>query len=106
MSIKIKFLISDEKARIVIGRAGLQIKNLQQDTGAKIVLSNPGSFFPCTEEERTVLVSGIYDQVEVCLQAIINLAEGGSETPVLHMVLPAESVDLMLSTGRKGSCPL
>ncbi|PHJ22618.1 kh domain-containing [Cystoisospora suis] len=92
----VKMLISNQLAGMVIGNTGNEIKHLKQSTGAKIVLSPHGMYFPGTTE-RLVAAEGTERAVFQVIDWIIDRMHELNEA-----VASSAVVDNSLQTLRNG----
>jgi len=67
----VKLLVSNNMAGSIIGRSGQTIADLQQESGARIKLSQAGDCYPGTSE-RICLVQGEVKQVKLAVQLILQ----------------------------------
>lgn len=75
VKIALKFLLSNVAAGIVIGKAGTNITELQEISGARIQLSRNNVFYPGTVE-RVLLLTGTVKSVLVALFLILAKLTG------------------------------
>lgn len=75
VKIALKFLLSNVAAGIVIGKAGTNITELQEISGARIQLSRNNVFYPGTVE-RVLLLTGTVKSVLVALYLILGKLTG------------------------------
>ena len=68
--------VEDSKVGLIVGRAGATIKKMQEDTGARIKISQKGDYVPGTDKRR-VTVTGEREQVEACVK-LVERALGGA----------------------------
>ncbi|PFH36525.1 hypothetical protein BESB_047170 [Besnoitia besnoiti] len=85
----LKMLISNQLAGMIIGNTGQEIKHLKQVTGAKIVLSPHGMYFPGTTE-RLVAAEGTERAVFQVVDWIIDRLHDISLTPTSQSSTCAE----------------
>jgi len=69
--ITIKFLVSNNMAGSIIGRSGQTISDLQEQSAARIKLSQSGDCFPGTSD-RVCLVQGKFDEVTKAIHLIMD----------------------------------
>ncbi|GJP34728.1 hypothetical protein CLOM_g19165 [Closterium sp. NIES-68] len=67
----LRFLVSNNFAGSVIGKAGQVISEFQVQSGAKIVMSRAHEFFPATAD-RIVLISGTVSAILTALHLILS----------------------------------
>lgn len=69
--ITIKFLVSNNMAGSIIGRSGQTISDLQEQSAARIKLSQSGDCYPGTSD-RVCLVQGKFDEVTKAIRLIMD----------------------------------
>lgn len=69
--ITIKFLVSNNMAGSIIGRSGQTISDLQEQSAARIKLSQSGDCYPGTSD-RVCLVQGKFDEVTRAIHLIMD----------------------------------
>lgn len=69
--ITIKFLVSNNMAGSIIGRSGQTISDLQEQSSARIKLSQNGDCYPGTSD-RVCLVQGKFDEVTKAIHLIMD----------------------------------
>ncbi|KFH10450.1 KH domain protein [Toxoplasma gondii MAS] len=98
----VKMLISNQLAGMIIGNTGQEIKHLKQVTGAKIVLSPHGMYFPGTTE-RLVAAEGteraVFQVVDWIIDRMDELAQMPSQPSTEDLLRSTTS----LSSGSGGS---
>lgn len=66
-----KILVSNNNAGSIIGKSGKTISDLQQESSARIRLSQAGDFFPGTND-RVCLMSGTVDNVKTAVSLVLE----------------------------------
>ena len=66
-----KFLMSNAAAGSIIGKAGANITELQNQSSARLQLSRANEFFPGTED-RVLICSGTTNQVLTALHLVLT----------------------------------
>ena len=66
-----KILVSNNNAGSIIGKSGKTISDLQQESSARIRLSQAGDFFPGTND-RVCLISGTVDNVKSAISLVLE----------------------------------
>lgn len=66
-----KFLVSNPAAGSIIGRAGSNISQLQQQSGARLQLSRSGDYFAGTQD-RIMLATGTVNQILTALHLVLT----------------------------------
>ncbi|CBZ51517.1 putative KH domain-containing protein [Neospora caninum Liverpool] len=104
----VKMLISNQLAGMIIGNTGQEIKHLKQITGAKIVLSPHGMYFPGTTE-RLVAAEGteravfqVVDWIIDRMDELAQLAPPSQPSSAEDLLRPTTS---SLSSGSAGLQP-
>lgn len=66
-----KILVSNNNAGSIIGKSGRTISDLQQQSSARIRLSQAGDFFPGTND-RVCLISGAVDNAKTAISLVLE----------------------------------
>ncbi|CEM30736.1 unnamed protein product [Vitrella brassicaformis CCMP3155] len=74
----LKMLVTNTVAGSIIGRSGRTIMELQRETGAKIVLSPHGCYFPGTNE-RVAAISGQREMVQQAMYWVVDRVCRGAD---------------------------
>lgn len=70
-TVAIKFLVTNNMAGSIIGRSGQTISDLQEQSAARIKLSQSGDFYPGTSD-RVCLVQGKFNEVTKAIHLIME----------------------------------
>lgn len=65
----LKMLVSENAAGAIIGKGGSAISQMQEESGARIKVSQSNDFYP-NSRERTLLISGPVESIIVAQQLI------------------------------------
>eukprot|EP00051_Salpingoeca_urceolata_P006200 m.82292 g.82292 ORF g.82292 m.82292 type:complete len:219 (-) comp14724_c0_seq3:339-995(-) len=98
----VKMLIHNNLAGGIIGTRGATITELQQNTGARIKLSQNGEYFPGTQE-RVALVQGSLPQINAVLEYIFDKSMDDAAAAAPDATGPRQGqVKLAISSGVAG----
>lgn len=103
--VALKFLVSNNLAGALIGKGGAAVNSLQQETGARVKVSQSTDLYPGTQE-RVVLVTGaestvIYASSRICDRAS-EIEQNRTEGVVsIKILIPAAACGLLI--GRAGA---
>jgi len=103
----IKLLLSDQLAGILIGTEGQQIRNIKRQTGANLIFSPHGRYYPGTVNRLFAVSSSslqpVLDVVEIVVEFVIALAYedmSGETKPTVKIAVPRSVIGSLI--GRKG----
>eukprot|EP00607_Mallomonas_marina_P007992 CAMPEP_0182416566 /NCGR_PEP_ID=MMETSP1167-20130531/913_1 /TAXON_ID=2988 /ORGANISM="Mallomonas Sp, Strain CCMP3275" /LENGTH=325 /DNA_ID=CAMNT_0024589465 /DNA_START=35 /DNA_END=1012 /DNA_ORIENTATION=- len=101
--VALKFLVSNNLAGAVIGKAGQNVSSLQEETGARVKVSLATDLYPGTQE-RVILVTGAESTVIHASSLIVDRAleveparNDGSIT--IKILVPAPACGLLIGKG-------
>lgn len=103
--VALKFLVSNNLAGALIGKGGAAVNLLQQETGARVKVSQSADLYPGTQE-RVVLVTGaestvIYASSRICDRASEIEQNRPDGVVSIKILIPAAACGLLI--GRAGA---
>ena len=96
-----KLILPDKVTGSVIGRGGQVLSDFEYRSGAQIKVSPSKTFFPTTNE-RMIMVSGDFSQIQTITPLILNkLEEHGMDrgNMLLRVVVPTSSIPSIIGKG-------
>ena len=92
----VKFLVPDHRVSFLSAPI---VRQACAVSGARLGLSQPSSFFPGSEDERTTTLTGPPQGVRTALVSIVDEIEEDRRNPMLHIVVPATSAAHIVAAG-------